>query len=121
MNLYNLIPTVFISALRAARWNKLSGKEKTGITCKCGSLLVLGSSEETPKNRLFSGTVLFVFLKFPLNTGKRERSMKLFTSSAGVHSTHQIQVKSCRKPESWVIKSSQCILFYKFMIVYVLV
>ena len=56
MNLYSLIPTVFVSALMAARWSELSGKEKTGITCKCGSLLVLGSSEETSKNRLFSET-----------------------------------------------------------------
>ena len=56
MNLCSLIPTVFLSALMAARWSKLSGKEKTGIACKCGSPLVLGSSEETCKNRLFSET-----------------------------------------------------------------
>ena len=50
MNLYNLIPMVFISALMAAGWKggaKVSGEEKRGITCKYGSLLVLGSSGET--------------------------------------------------------------------------
>ena len=61
------------------------GREKGGAICKYGSLLVLGSSEETSKNRLFNGAMFVFFLKYLLNMNKRERNVKLLTGRSGIH------------------------------------
>lgn len=54
------IVQVFISA-EWKRGGNVSGEEKGGSICKYGSLLAVGSSEETSKNRLFKEAVLIFF------------------------------------------------------------
>lgn len=77
------------------------GKEKElykFIICQNGSISVLGSSEETSKNGLFSGAVFVFFPEYSLNMSKRERKVKLFTDSSGIHAFIRYKLKAAESP-----------------------
>lgn len=67
------------------------------VIYKYGSLSVLGSAEETSKNKLFSGAVFVFFPKYSLSTSKRKRNMKLFTESSGIHAFIRYELRAAER------------------------